>query len=945
MSAEQQQINYGSEPNDGTGDPLRTAFIKTDDNFDAIWAAGPVGSNVTIVDTTVAVTTTNGNLVLKPNGVGSIQANASVLPNTANIRDLGSNSQRWRSAWVGTGGIDSTGNVTAGYFVGNGSLLTGVAGTYGNANVAAYLDTYTGNISAGAVRTSVIESTDSSLVTIRDGLDVKGSAMIDGALSAVGNISGAYFVGNGSQLTGIASTYGNANVVANLAALGSNPIVTTGNITAGNFLGNGSQLTGITGNVTFNNQAVVGTGDQQGASGLYLAPGTESVGNLQYLRVRGGDLPTHIHLDTGNNTYFDQYFGDDNKYVKLANTGNIVINTNNLVDASAQWTFGTDGKLNLPGANADYTIATQSGYITVGNLLIGQGGSLFNSNNDSWALYGNISDPGTSISIPSDAAAGNGTPLVLENQISNVEIRSGFGTWTFDTTGNLTAPGNILTGGIVSATGNVIGNYFIGNGSQLTGISGNIANITANVITFNTSAGISVDAGQMAWNSADGTLDIGLSYADVVLQVGQETHYVVRNDTGNIIQNGTAVYCSGVAGGSGRIEASPMTGSTDPVKFLGLATQDISNGVNGVVTYFGYVRGLDTRGTANTAISVGNETWAVGDQLYVHPTAAGKLTNVEPAAPNVKICVASIMIRNQTAGVVFVRPTTNLYMTDLSDVQITTPAANQFLVYVGNRWENTALDISLDTTPTLGGNLAGAGFDISNVGNVSAVGNITGGNLSVTGNITGNYILGNGSQLTSINAVTVDVTDTNGLTTVYYPTFVENRTTTQIARADVDLTYRTDDNLLTVGNVSVTGNITGGNILGNGAGLTGVVTTTTGSWNVTAGTNNYSFTVPPNGVYQLWIEGNIANGIIAYNATVSVTNTNVPVLGQQFAWNYEGAGNPILITSIPDQIIGTAGAISNAAPAVGTTTNTFVFGISNTSGSNVTVSYGYAKIS
>jgi hypothetical protein len=300
-----------------------------------------------------------------------------------------------------------------------------------------------------------------------------------------GNATAGYFIGNGSQLTGItaASSYGNANVVANLAALGTNPVSTTGNITGGNlsgtnivgtlttaaqagvttvgtlgnlavsgqanvtqqintarvsatgnitgnyFVGNGSQLTGIaanTGNVTFNNQAVVGTGDQQGASGLYLAPGTQSVGNLQYLRVRGGDLPTHIHLDTGNNTYFDQYFGDDNKYIKLGNTGNIVINTNNLVDASAQWTFGTNGDLTLPGATAGETIATSGGYITVGNLLIGQGGSLFNSNNDSWALYGNISDPGTSISIPSDAAAGNGTPLVLENQISNVEIRSGF---------------------------------------------------------------------------------------------------------------------------------------------------------------------------------------------------------------------------------------------------------------------------------------------------------------------------------------------------------------------------------------------------------------------------------------------------------------------------------------------------------------------------------------
>jgi hypothetical protein len=103
-----------------------------------------------------------------------------------------------------------------------------------------------------------------------------------------------------------------------------------------------------TGNVTFSNQTVIGTGDQYGGGGLYLAPGTESVGNLQYLRVRGGDYPTHIHFDTGNNQYFDQYFGDDYKYVKLANTGNIVINSNDNVGNTAQWTFGTDGNITVP---------------------------------------------------------------------------------------------------------------------------------------------------------------------------------------------------------------------------------------------------------------------------------------------------------------------------------------------------------------------------------------------------------------------------------------------------------------------------------------------------------------------------------------------------------------------------------------------------------------------
>ena len=114
---------------------------------------------------------------------------------------------------------------------------------------------------------------------------------------------------------------------------------------------------------------------------------------------------------------------------------------------------------------------------------------------------------------------------------------------------------------------------------------------------------------------------------------------------------------------------------------------------------------------------------------------------------------------------------------------------------------------------------------------------------------------------------------------------------------------------------------------------------------MTTGTNNYSFTVDINNTYNLWVLGNIPNGIIVYNATVSVSNLNVPVIGVQYAWNYTGGGNPILITSLPIQIIGTAGVISTDSPAVGTSTNTFVFGIQNNTASGITVNYGYLKIS
>jgi hypothetical protein len=81
-----------------------------------------------------------------------------------------------------------------------------------------------------------------------------------------------------------------------------------------------------------------------------------------------------------------------------------------------------------------------------------------------------------------------------------------------------------------------------------------------------------------------------------------------------------------------------------------------------------------------------------------------------------------------------------------------------------------------------------------------------------------------------------------------------------------------------------------------------------------------------------------------WNATASVSNINVPAIGQQYAWNYTGGGTPISLTSIPDQIKGVAGTISTDATYAGTTSNRFDFGISNTSGALQTVFYGYTKI-
>ena len=69
-----QTVNLGSSANDGTGDPLRTAFDKINDNFDELYlySTASSGNNITITGNTIASDNTNGNITLDPNGTGRV---------------------------------------------------------------------------------------------------------------------------------------------------------------------------------------------------------------------------------------------------------------------------------------------------------------------------------------------------------------------------------------------------------------------------------------------------------------------------------------------------------------------------------------------------------------------------------------------------------------------------------------------------------------------------------------------------------------------------------------------------------------------------------------------------------------------------------------------------------------------------------------------------------
>jgi hypothetical protein len=190
----------------------------------------------------------------------------------------------------------------------------------------------------------------------------------------------------------------------------------------------------------------------------------------------------------------------------------------------------------------------------------------------------------------------------------------------------------------------------------------------------------------------------------------ESTFYLVRNNTGSTILKGTLLAASG-AEPSGRIDVAPfeVTGLQDSeLRVMGVATANISNGVNGTVMSFGTLRNIDTRGDVASAIAVGDETWAEGDILYAHPTVDGKLTKVRPQHD---LAVAFITVRHASSGQIAVRIVPgNFHLEWLHDVSLDygTITNNQVLTYstATSLWTSQTQQITVNgSAVALGGTI------------------------------------------------------------------------------------------------------------------------------------------------------------------------------------------------------------------------------------------------
>jgi len=99
MAYTRQIINVGITADDGSGDYLRDALIKTNTNFESLWQVGAVDSNLDISGSTIAGTVTNEDIILDPSGTGKIVVKSSIEPDTTATYSLGSATKEFTNVY------------------------------------------------------------------------------------------------------------------------------------------------------------------------------------------------------------------------------------------------------------------------------------------------------------------------------------------------------------------------------------------------------------------------------------------------------------------------------------------------------------------------------------------------------------------------------------------------------------------------------------------------------------------------------------------------------------------------------------------------------------------------------------------------------------------------------------------------------------------------------
>ena len=528
----QQIINVGTSANDGQGDPLRTAFIKCNNNFSQLYSVAQSSPPPTLVgslgdfagmyayDSTYfyycfSNYTGNSTIWAQITQAGDIQVSA-INNGTSNVKINGLNANA-------TININGTSNVAV--FANTGAYLAGVISATGNIR-GGNLNT-AGNISAtGNVNASSLNATS---ITVTGNITGNASITANNIVSIgyLNAASGLESTGtfNGTYSDGIVVDYDGANSIGRISVGPADSIRFynggVGNVAIVTFSPDGNIATGGTFNSTGNikTQAIISASGNIVTAGYFVG---NFAGNITGNLVVPGSN-TQVLFNTNGNT--DAVAGmtynkDANTFVVLgivSAQGNVIggnITTAGNISATANITGGNIQTAGLVSAAGNITggnirtagIVSSTATITGGNLVTAGTASATGNITGGNVLTGGLISAtanitgGNVLTAGQVSAAGNitGGNISAGNNINiggNLTMVGITGT-RVSVTANITG-GNILTAGIVSSTGNITANYFLGNGSQLSGLppTNLIQSGNSNVLIGSSGGNISINVG------------------------------------------------------------------------------------------------------------------------------------------------------------------------------------------------------------------------------------------------------------------------------------------------------------------------------------------------------------------------------------------------------------------------------------------------------------------
>jgi hypothetical protein len=452
---------------------------------------------------------------------------------------------------------------------------------------------------------------------------------------------------------------------------------------------------------------------------------------------------------------------------------------------------------------------------------------------------------------------------IISTAASNVAANGVSGTVTFTAGNNFSVVGNnasdVITFSVVDAptfVGNVTGNYFIGNGSQLTGLPATYANANvqsylasnANVVittTGNISTTANISGAYILGNGSQLTgLPAGYSNADVATYLASNSNVTITT-TGNITT--TANITGNYILGNGAL----LTGVITSVANINNGTSNVT-----VVSAGGNVT-VGIGGTANVAVFATTGEYvtgiisASGNIISGANIAAGNLsTSGNIVGGGVRSTSSSTAPVDPAVGDFWYNTTTNVqyrftfdgtsyyWIDDFGSTAGVNGTFNQVVNGTSNISINTAnSNITISVSGV--GNVAGfttAGQYVNGI--ISATGNVYTANIIATGNIipSANNVYSLGSPTAQWASVYV------GNATLYLGNTAisaNNVSNTLIVNGNTVVTANPSGTSSTTGNVAITGNVTGGNVLtanivsaggnitgnyfiGNGSQLTGI---------------------------------------------------------------------------------------------------------------------------